>query len=241
MTRIFLFPSQLKSVGPKLVPFFKTVTIFFVLFGEDSKLDSVIYCLFKCLPIVSLMIFVLLHGMNFSEAYAYSRKILIGLICSLIGDALLVWKNNGYFLPGVGFFALSQLFYSFAFGFTPFKPWRALGCATIGALLYMGMLPYMDGMIVYIGGIYALLIFTMLWRAVARVQFLNDLWTWTKLCSFIGAIFFVFSDLLITFDRFVMPIPYSHQMIMITYYIAQLCITVSVVDSQVDHLLKKTQ
>ena len=232
---------QFKSVGPKLVPFFKTVTIFFVLFGEDSKLDSLIYCVFKCLPIFSLMIFVLLHGMNFSEAYAYSRKILIGLVFSALGDACLVWKNNGYFLPGVGMFGMAQIMYALAFGFSPLKPGTGVVICTVASLIYLAILPGLKGIMVYVGALYCLVIFMMLWRAVSRVQIFNDLWTWTKLCSCAGAICFVISDFLISFDRFVMPVPYSHQLIMVTYYAAQVGISLSVVDSQVDHLLKKTQ
>jgi len=68
---------QLKSVGPKLVPFFKTLTIYFVLFADGSRLESPLYCAIKCLPVVSLMFFVLLHGMSFSEYYSYSRKVAI--------------------------------------------------------------------------------------------------------------------------------------------------------------------
>jgi len=66
---------QLKSVGPKLVPFFKTLTIYFVLFADEPWLESAVYCVIKCLPIMSLMFFVLLHGMSFSEYYSYSRKV----------------------------------------------------------------------------------------------------------------------------------------------------------------------
>lgn len=57
---------QLKSVGPKLVPFFKTVAIYFVVFLPHD-VPSFLAMLLKCLPIISLMIFVLLHGMNLTD------------------------------------------------------------------------------------------------------------------------------------------------------------------------------
>ena len=233
----------MKSVGPKLVPFFKTCAIFFVLYGEESRLESVIYCIFKILPVVSLMIFVLLHGMNFSDAYAYSRKILIGLVFSGLGDMFLVWKNKGYFLYGVAMFAVAQAMYSWAFGFKPFKLVPGLVCAAIGGSIYWLMLPGLKGPIVYLGLVYVILIFTMVWRAVARIhgKFFNDLWTWTKMCAFLGAVSFCISDFVIAFDKFVMPVPYSQPIIMVTYYAAQLGISLSVVDSQVDELLKKTK
>jgi len=74
---------QLKSVGPKLVPFFKTLTIYFVLFAEEPRLESPLYCAIKCLPIISLMFFVLLHGMSFSEYYSYSRKVTVYMLDSV--------------------------------------------------------------------------------------------------------------------------------------------------------------
>ncbi|KFM64814.1 Lysoplasmalogenase-like protein TMEM86A, partial [Stegodyphus mimosarum] len=71
----------------------------------------------------------------------------------------------------------------------------------------------------------------MVWRAVARVQLFEDLWTWTKLCSCGGGILFAISDFILGFNMFHSPIPYSHIVVMITYYAAQLGIALSVVDS----------
>jgi hypothetical protein len=56
----------LKSVGPKLVPFFKTVAIYFVLFIPVER-PSLFAMLIKCLPIISLIVFVLLHGMSLGD------------------------------------------------------------------------------------------------------------------------------------------------------------------------------
>lgn len=230
----------LKSTGPKLVPFFKTVAIFFVLYEGKSVNESFLFCLVKCLPVISLMIFVLLHGMNFSEAYSYSRKILIGLVFSMLGDALLVWQSKGYFVHGLIAFACAHVMYASAFGFRPLKMQRGLVCSVIAGLLYLLLYPGMKNESMEIFGfLYLFLITIMLWRAVARVKFLNDMWTWTKICSFGGAFFFSISDFVIAYDKFMSPVPYATPIIMITYYIAQLGISMSVVDSQVDELLKK--
>ena len=231
---------QLKSVGPKLVPFFKTVVIFFILFPDNSSLESFFYCAIKCLPIVSLMVFVLLHGMNFSAAYSYSRKILLGLFFSMLGDAFLVWKSKGYFIHGTLMFAIAQALYASAFGFRPFKAKVGAGCFALGAMVYSFLLPGLSGPMVYIVAMYITLILTMTWRSIARVKFYNDLWTWTKLVSCMGAISFMMSDLLIAVDKFRFTVPYSHPLIMSTYYAAQLGIAMSVVDSQVDDLIRAT-
>lgn len=89
------------------------------------------------------------------------------------------------------------------------------------------------------------LLLSMLWRAVSRLQILNCKknleWSWTKICCSIGALFFVISDLILSFDLFICDIPYSHPVIMLTYYVAQLGISLSVIDSfssnEVNHLV----
>jgi len=107
--RIVLSFFQLKSIGPKLVPFFKTATIYFVLFSDETRPESPVRCIVKCLPVISLMFFVLMHGMSFSEYYSYSRKVLAGLVFSCVGDAFMVWSTAGYFIPGVAAFAIAQV------------------------------------------------------------------------------------------------------------------------------------
>lgn len=230
----------LKSIGPKLVPFFKTLAIYFVLYGDGSKLDSLIYCAIKCLPVISLIIFVLLHGMSLADYYAYSRKILIGLVFSCIGDAFLVWKSSGYFVHGLLMFALAQVMYTTAFGFRPLSPRIGMILLAMGMVVYSYLLPGLHGVMVYLTLLYVLLIVLMGWRAIARVQFFDDLWTWTKLCSCFGSICFIVSDTVIAIDKFLSPMTYSHQVIMVSYYAAQFGISLSVVDSQVDALLTKT-
>lgn len=232
-----------KACGPKLVPFFKTCAIFFVLYGTGSKLESIFYCIFKCLPIISLIVFVLLHGMDLSsDHYAYSRKITIGLIFSMLGDAFLVWKNVGYFIHGLIMFAIAQGCYASAFGLTPhFNLPVGIGCYIVGLFLYWLCLPSLNGILVYLALVYCLLIMTMLWRATARLGPLKAFWPWTRISSCLGAAAFVFSDAVISLDKFVAPIPYSQPLIMISYYIAQLGIAMSVVDSHVDSLLRPDQ
>lgn len=228
---------MLKSVGPKLVPFMKTVAIHLVLFDGVST-PTLFYCTMKCLPIVSLMFFVLLHGMNFTEAYQYSRRILYGLVACVIGDALLTFN---LFEVGMLSFGVGHVCYSLAFGWRPFNIPAVVVCSIIASTIYWFLCDYLSGLVAYLIPIYLFLINVMVWRAIARVQFFDDLWTWTKLCSCIGAITFSVSDLLIAVDKFVLPLPFSHTLIMATYYAAQLGITLSVVDSQVDSVVRMSK
>ena len=58
---------------------------------------------------------------------------------------------------------------------------------------YSGLIVH-QGVLVIAIGVYITLISVMVWRAIARVQFFDDLWTWTKLCSCGGAVVFALSD-----------------------------------------------
>ena len=82
-----------KHVGPKLVPFFKSTAVFFVLYPNSSP-QSFIFLLIKCFPIAALCLFVLMHGISFQFEYSYSRRIFTGLLFSMIGDACLVYKEK---------------------------------------------------------------------------------------------------------------------------------------------------
>lgn len=339
----------MKSVGPKLVPFFKTCAIFFVLYGNEPAACGIVYCILKCLPVISLILFILLDGMSLSESYyRYSRRILIGLIFSCFGDVFLVWKHKDMnFELGLLMFAVAQTEYARAFGWRPFNLYAGGTFAILGAAVYYFLSSSLDGIMSYLVALYITLICTMAWRAVARVQIFDDFRTWCKLCgSFaaifcllskttnfelpfglvlfavaqieyahafgwkslnlyvggliavsgsavyyllsayvgdmvsymylvalfvtlvcimgcravarfqllddlwttwgklfgcIGAMFFVLSDLTIAVDKFCFDVPCAHQIIMLTYYAAQVFIALSVVDSQVDELLNSNQ
>lgn len=131
-----------------------------------------------------------------------------------------------------------QMLYSWAFGLRPFSPRQGVFWAAMAALVYSYLYPGLHGIMIYLVMLYIGLLATTVWRAVARVQFFGDLWTWTKLCAFAGSLLFIVSDFVIAVDKFRYPVPYAHPIIMVTYYAAQLGITLSVVDSQVDALLE---
>ncbi|KAF0287700.1 Lysoplasmalogenase-like protein TMEM86A [Amphibalanus amphitrite] len=252
----------IKSVGPKLVPFFKTAAVYFVLFIPEDR-PSWLALVIKCLPILSLLIFVLLHGMSLGDEYAYARRIMLGLSCCMLGDALLVFP--GFFLEGMAAFAAGHLFYISAFGFKPVNPYAgavlySLGAAALYLLmpgaealyllmpdaeaLYLLMpgaealyllMPGAEGVFVVGLPVYAGALITMVWRAIARVRLLEDFWTWTKLCSCIGGICFVISDTFIGFHVFY-GAPYIQAAVMVLYYAGQLGIALSVVDSKASYL-----
>ncbi|XP_073434369.1 lysoplasmalogenase TMEM86A isoform X2 [Dendrobates tinctorius] len=86
-----------KCEGPKLVPFFKATCVYFVLWLPTSS-PSWFSALIKCLPIFCLWVFLLAHGFNFLVSHRSAKRIFAGLIFSAVGDAFLIWQEQGYFV-----------------------------------------------------------------------------------------------------------------------------------------------
>ncbi|KAM5138425.1 lysoplasmalogenase TMEM86A [Mantella aurantiaca] len=218
-----------KCEGPKLVPFFKATCVYFVLWLPTSS-PSWFSALIKCLPIFCLWVFLLAHGVNFLVSHRSAKRILAGLIFSAVGDAFLIWQEQGYFVHGLLMFAITHILYSSAFGMKPLDLRTGAAMALISGLLYIFLYCYLTGPFVYLVAVYTALIAFMGWRAVAGVQLCNDLWTWTKLSACIGSVLFIVSDLTIAVNKFCFPVPCSRAIIMATYYAAQMLISLSAVE-----------
>ncbi|XP_070554831.1 lysoplasmalogenase TMEM86A-like [Ptychodera flava] len=219
----------IRCLGPKLVPFMKSVLVYFVLWLPEP---SAIAALVKILPIISLAAFVIMHGVKLPRNLTMHRfcyGILAGLVFSCIGDIFLVF-NEAYFIHGLLAFAIAQLIYAINFGFKPFKWSVLLVCTAVGMSSYILMYPGLFGPMIYLAGVYIALILYMIWRAVARLQFFEKRWTWSKLAGSLGAVCFAISDLTLGINKFVFPVPYVRAIVMFTYYAAQLGIVLSVVD-----------
>ncbi|XP_036400130.1 lysoplasmalogenase-like protein TMEM86A [Megalops cyprinoides] len=220
-----------KSEGPKLVPFFKATCVYFVLWLPTSS-PSWFSALIKCLPIVCLWVFLLAHGIGFLVAHSSARKILAGLIFSALGDAFLIWQEQGYFSHGLLMFAVTHILYSSAFGMKPLNPPVGSAFAAVCGVSYTLLYPYLSGPFTYLVGIYVTLIGFMGWRATAGVRLADDLWTWTQMSACVGAVLFMVSDLTIAVNKFCFPVPHSRAIIMATYYAAQMLIALSAVECQ---------
>jgi len=226
----------LKCNGPKLVPFFKTVAIFFILFPKAKyKTADLFYLVFKCLPILSLILFIFLNGINLRGfEYSYSRRILTGLAFSLIGDALLVY-DHAYFIHGIFAFGISHILYATAYGMRPLRVFMLAALILPVMVISLVLSGVVCRPLSYVINAYVALTMLMIWRAMARIKIDNNEWTWTRFYSAVGGILFAMSDALLALDRFLMPLDHSQILIMTTYYAAQLLIVLSVVDSHQDN------
>ncbi|XP_061103126.1 lysoplasmalogenase TMEM86A-like [Conger conger] len=220
-----------KSEGPKLLPFLKASCLYFALWLPTSS-PSWLSALVKCLPILCLWAFLLAHGTRFLLAQSAARRILAGLVFSALGDAFLVWQEEGYFSHGLLMFAVAHILYSSAFGMRPLNPHAGVAVGCVSVLSYTFLYPCLSHPFTYLVGVYVALIGFMGWRAMAGVQLANDLWKWTRLSACLGAGLFWVSDLTIAIDKFCFSVPYSRAIIMGTYYAAQMLIALSAVEGQ---------
>lgn len=128
--------------------------------------------------------------------HTFSRRIVAGLVFSCFGDAFIIWPN--LFLGGMGMFAIAQIMYISAFGFKPLN--STLGAiifalCTIGSFFFLLtiawairqffstdslfffysvtyiLMPGLNGVLAIGVPIYIMLLGTMAWRAISRVQF----------------------------------------------------------------------
>ncbi|XP_041472469.1 lysoplasmalogenase-like protein TMEM86A [Lytechinus variegatus] len=231
-----------RAVCPRLIPFINGTILYFLLRPEPSWLA--IAC--KCLPILCLCGFViheiyLFCKQGFSVFPKYHLAILTGLVLSCIGDGCLVYVNQ-YFIHGLLFFALAHVMYIFAFSFgtNPIKPSILVPLMPFAGVVYGFLYPgFAAYELTFLGALYIILIMLMLWRAIARVQFAENLWTWTKMAAGIGAVLFCISDLVLATNMFRSAIPSSQSIVMTTYYTAQLGMAMSVVSH--GHVIEKKE
>ncbi|XP_032737077.1 lysoplasmalogenase-like protein TMEM86A isoform X2 [Lontra canadensis] len=222
---------QVKSEGPKLVPFFKATCVYFVLWLPSSS-PSWVSALIKCLPIFCLWLFLLAHGLGFLLTHPSATRIFAGLVFSALGDAFLIWQDQGYFMHGLLMFAVTHVLYASAFGMRPLALRTGLVMAVLSGLCYALLYPCLSGAFTYLVGIYVALIGFMGWRAVAGLRLVGAAWRWTELAAGSGALLFIISDLTIALSKFCFPVPYARALIMSTYYAAQMFIALSAVESR---------
>lgn len=223
---------EVGSIAPFLIPFLKMACVYFVLWLPEEQ-PCISAAFVKALPILSLIWFVCLQGISGDPSHSYNRKILLGLVFSCCGDISLVWQNSdeSFFMLGLCCFLVAHICYTLAFEFTPFGLKEFLLLTSLAITLLSVVLPLLSGVILYAVLVYGLSLWLMSWRSLARFSLKGDI-PWRKIFAACGAILFVVSDAILGINKFVMPVPWERQVIMTTYYAAQLCLSLSVVNSR---------
>jgi uncharacterized membrane protein YhhN len=167
----------------------------------------------------------------------FAKRLLIGLIFSLIGDVFLMFVDvdDTFFILGLISFLLAHLCYVSAF-YLDYKwnssiekksTWIALIIFGIFCFaFYLYLRPYLGALKIPVM-VYAFVISLMAIMAVNRKGRVNSI---SFNLIFIGAIFFLISDSVLAYNKFVMPFRGAGMLIMATYMIAQYLITVGAVE-----------
>ncbi len=183
-----------------------------------SHITESLILIFKVIPM--LLIIILAALPKNLGVKKYQLLIIIGLVFCMVGDYTLQW-----FLIGLSSFLIGHIFYIFAFLSTNERQvptWAkivllvygvSMGVWIAGTVFSSGEVVLGIAVIAYIS-----VILTMGWTAIR---------TGSKFAT-IGALLFISSDSYLAINKFVMPLPFSHEVIMLTYYGAQILIALSI-------------
>ncbi|WP_427109259.1 lysoplasmalogenase [Lysinibacillus xylanilyticus] len=201
----------------------KVLLAFIILFGLYyifflSHIPESLILIFKVIPM--LLIIILAATPRNLGIKKYQLLIVIGLVFCMVGDYTLQW-----FLIGLTSFLIGHIFYIFAFSSTNERQvptWAKFVLLVYGASMavWIAGTVFSSGEIVL--GIaviaYISVILTMGWTAIRT----------GSTFATIGALLFISSDSYLAINKFVMPLPFSHEFIMLTYYSAQILIALSI-------------
>lgn len=170
----------------------------------------------KAFPIWCLAGYVAINGEGAAATWT-----VIGLLFSSGGDIALALDRKKYFVVGLSLFLMAHLFYLTAFsqGIATFRVnvWAGLVLIfslALGSWLFPALGKLRGPVLLYM-----LVITAMGFAAASHPSAFPYLIP--------GAFLFILSDSLIAIDKFRRPIPYAHHLIMITYYLGQLGITLA--------------
>jgi len=202
--------------------------IFITIFGlchiiADHYQKSLFCYILK--PLTTLTILSLaLYLTNFSLNH-YALLILLGLVFSLIGDVFLMLKSDK-FMQGLVSFLIAHIFYIAAFldsAHIGLNLYSIIPIALIG-IGYLAILLPKTGQLKIPVLIYALVLQAMV---ITADMFYQTVLTTSSLMVLIGAIWFMLSDSILAFARFVKTFKFAQLGVLSTYYIAQTCIVLS--------------
>lgn len=201
----------------------KFLIAFIILFGLYyvfflSHIAESLILIFKVIPM--LLIIILAATSKNLGIKKYQLLIVIGLVFCMVGDYTLQW-----FLIGLTSFLIGHIFYILAFFSTNER--QVPAWAKIVLLVYgASMAVWIAGTVFSSGEVvlgiaviaYVSVILTMGWTAIRT----------GSTFATIGALLFISSDSYLAINKFVMPLPFSHEIIMLTYYSAQILIALSI-------------
>lgn len=161
----------------------------------------------------------------------------LGLLFSLAGDSLLLFPGDKFFISGLVAFLFAQVAY--IIGFNTTLPQANPGVillslcllAIAGAIFWklnQGLVSHKAESMRFPVAFYTLVITTMAVSALLNLA--RPGWSWQlATITAVGGVFFVFSDSLLAWNKFVKPTPHAALIGMITYHLGQIGIVLGAV------------
>ena len=204
---------MLQRILLALIMIFGLFYIFFI-----DTISQPLVMVFKLIPMLLILILAIMT--KASNIIPYKALIIIALIFCAFGDYTIQW-----FIIGLSCFLVGHLFYIRAFlsAKESSSPLWITICLSIYGL----------AMMIWIGGSlfkednYILALAVVLYIIVILIMGWSSFRTGSKLAIF-GALLFIISDSILAINKFMFPVTYSHQLIMLTYYGAQILIALSI-------------
>ena len=215
---------------PKQLTVFIAAALFSLIDIALTAFDKQDLRLFTKPLIIPLMIGVYIISIDQTRSW-WRDAIVLGLICSWVGDILL--QVDGMFIPGLCSFLFAHIFYITFFVSTKsdtksfFKLRPVMLIAVLAYLIeLMHMLWPTLGPLKIPVLAYGITISIMLSAALWQYQKLEDR---TAILFIIGAFFFTLSDSILAINKFRSPFEQAGVYTMTTYIIAQLLIVVGAI------------
>lgn len=172
-----------------------------------------------------LIIYAFLHFTANAEEYHFF--IIIGLLFCLLGDIFLMLKKKDLFLYGLIVFLLGHISYLLSIIFNvglSFSYEIAIPILILFIIVHRVLHLIPTKLKIYTG-VYSFVILILLWQAIERA---NLLISYSSIIFACGVIFFVMSDYLLAYNKFIKKIFLAQVFILGTYYIAQILIVISI-------------
>jgi len=200
------------------------VIVVIQLFGSWVSSRSIEYAV-KPLILLWIATFFLLN----SRPARYRWLVLLAFFFSWLGDLVLMfaWKSELLFFAGVGGFLCSQITYILAFltyridsgkGLIRRKPVWLLAFGLYFAVLFLILLPGLDGIMIPVVVVYALSLTGMSIAAANRHGLVSPR---DFALVFSGSVLFLISDSLLAINKFITDLPREGFLVMLTYIAAQ--------------------
>lgn len=159
-----------------------------------------------------------------------STTVLLALFFSWVGDVLLMFTGDLFFMLGLGGFLVSHIFYTLSYrqhrteegeGFLGVQKARfAFPIVLAGTGLLVVLYPSLGGLKIPVTA-YALVLVVMALMALFRFGYTRQNSFWLV---FAGALLFMVSDSTLAINKFLQPFAYSGIVVMSTYMAAQFLI-----------------